>query len=685
MFALSIVPVVIGNAIVLLIVYLMRTTPSLGNIYINPAAAAVIGVSATYEVHGIVAFAYAVKGWKGVCIHASVATLIVLLFEFAVMMVTSIYVNPASRLLELLAFLISVYYSNLIYNICICDRKDPLEAINHRNSMENLPTLPLSRLARITNKFSDDKLARDFRIHSFFVGQNFSKTLLFLKAQSLSEVVFWGFCIGQILIERIVPRSASIVKFIRDLSGRRRRVLSELQEPDVEDCASVRVPKAVADELPASPAKDLDTITSEESPATDQPFMTVLSPHATIMTHRVVEALSALENVYALERNDYVYVNYNSTMNAICFAFIFLDVATAKSNTAAHFWRFAVYLGLEWILESIAMAIEFAKNDPLEAMNSSSKEHLEVLSFAQVAQKAVFQAATGLLFLCFTALMQIAGNLYVQAFIDIMLIGVQYLFFIGTNKFSEEHTARNFRIYSLFFGQYISKALLFQRSATLSEGVFWGFCVGQVLLERIIPRGPKIVRQLRLLYTRRRHVAPESHEMNDELSIPVEPSPANDLPLPPTDENDGRKLVDTNGATRNFTTTRETLAVDSDVVTRQVEKALTVIKSVYTLERNDYVFVNYLTSLSSVGYYMASHFISQASRDYHEQFWKFFVYIGLEMFLECIAMETELWLNDVAIGSFLPLNFQSILGQSFVIAEYGMCFTAALHNIFGYG
>ncbi|KAJ3097029.1 hypothetical protein HDU97_005318 [Phlyctochytrium planicorne] len=98
------------------------------------------------------------------------------------------------------------------------------------------------------------------------------------------------------------------------------------------------------------------------------------------------------------------------------------------------------------------------RKDPLESLNLRSCENLEALSLAQVAKTTIVQALTGLMVLFFTALAQVAGNLYVQAFIDLFFLCYQYLFFVATNKIRDESISRNFRMYALFSGQFMTKA-----------------------------------------------------------------------------------------------------------------------------------------------------------------------------------------------------------------------------------
>ncbi|KAJ3097028.1 hypothetical protein HDU97_005317 [Phlyctochytrium planicorne] len=127
------------------------------------------------------------------------------------------------------------------------------------------------------------------------------------------------------------------------------------------------------------------------------------------------------------------------------------------------------------------------------------------------------------------------------------------------------------------------------------------------------------------------------------------------------------------------------ISQSSHIVTKHIANALNTINATYTLERNDYIYVNYISTLSSVSYFFTFPFITAAAVESHSQIWKFGVYLAAEMLLESVAMVVDLWMNDVAIGDFPQLSFKDIAIQSFIMAEYAMCFTAAVYNIFGYG
>ncbi|KAJ3108774.1 hypothetical protein HDU97_000174 [Phlyctochytrium planicorne] len=183
-------------------------------------------------------------------------------------------------------------------------------------------------------------------------------------------------------MEKSIPRISTVAKGIRSFIAKRRQVLpnSNLSSTmavndDVVQIGPTAAILSVPEELPLPPALtiapnaacDDENFLSlprieHETRKSQLSFTTKTSRNTKVtrqITHKVVEALNVIENAYAMERNDFVFVNYFSTLSAICYAVLFQDLgAEVSTHIETKIWKFAIYFGLEFLLECVAMALE---------------------------------------------------------------------------------------------------------------------------------------------------------------------------------------------------------------------------------------------------------------------------------------------------------------------------------------
>ncbi|KAJ3108764.1 hypothetical protein HDU97_000164 [Phlyctochytrium planicorne] len=383
------------------------------------------------------------KRWPGVLFHC-----LVLIPLAAILMITSLYISsiysaPFSRLILLAAFQITLFVTNILYFVGVCKWKDFTLSINfrpeHRGSHIGLIPVIISAFLQaffvmafvaevisiqlsnntlaviITNfvhfilqyvlfvntrDFKDETLARTFHINYLYICQAISKTMLFLKSGEIPNQTLFGLYILQVLLEGAVPRVPRPNIIFGSLSGKGRvqakvLPLSESKIEEKQEFAAVAIEANAADidqaslkSLPFAPTSSPKP--QETTPQSDSnESFTATDPliNKLLKFWRAPEASTSTEMLnikYARERNEFMYVNFQSTLSA-AWCVVFTKDIWMDPDSRLHMmvWKFAIFIGMEGVFQATAMVFElyFRGSLKLNAIREANHAGIPFLNF----------------------------------------------------------------------------------------------------------------------------------------------------------------------------------------------------------------------------------------------------------------------------------------------------------------
>ncbi|KAJ3102551.1 hypothetical protein HDU97_000420 [Phlyctochytrium planicorne] len=337
------------------------------------------------EIHGAVSlyqmcYSFHVKGISGVSTHLLRVSSLVVLTMGVPMLLATIYANEASRLIMILAFYLATFLTHHLFNDVICERKDSFLVYSYNRSqwgeewsrrrlffwnlqqsfsvfMVILSTLFIQfawnvgvRIAGgVMEGVPKKEVARALKFDFQHIGTVFARIFIFRDADSetiIGDEFFWAFALFQIISERLIPRTSIIANFFKRRFPKQKSSRTAKVDVDVVDIEAV---KDGAQNIKEDTVKQPDSDVAKNE---------VETPGTEYLHH-------------AEERNDFTFSCYKSTLIAATVTLYMKSPSVALDILLRTIlWKFAVYLGLEILLESIYMSLELQKGIPLHEFAS---------------------------------------------------------------------------------------------------------------------------------------------------------------------------------------------------------------------------------------------------------------------------------------------------------------------------